>query len=334
MAKKNAKKANKKKAVITPVKKEYLTPVLAGVVLITVVAAGVIYTNTRGYGKKEIIQPVQAAASVQPAASADLKSAPVKKAVSMAPEFRYLLKDVKKKEDIPKIHINEASALFDSGRAVFIDTRGPNMYKVEHIKGSIELMAGSPPADYERFADVFKGKVLVPYCHGVGCHLADKAAHRLYDMGYRKVAIFFGGWNEWKQAGKETQGYVPPERFARLFKDAPSASEIGEASLEEVKFLYDEAAGNILDVDTAEKYNQIRIDRAASMPYENHERLIASYAEALKSKPAVVYCHGSGKKAREVAAKLYEAGARKIFIMPQALEKWQAAGYPVFKQTN
>lgn len=116
-------------------------------------------------------------------------------------DFSYLFKKAESKTVIAQITIEEAKYLYDSGKALFIDARGDNQYNELHIKGAISIPAGAEPAVIEKYASKLKSaKVLVTYCHGVGCHLADKTAYLLYDAGYHNVVIFFGGWNQWMQA--------------------------------------------------------------------------------------------------------------------------------------
>jgi len=65
----------------------------------------------------------------------------IKKPVIVA-KYRHLLNSVKTKEEIPKIHIEEAKALLESGRAVLVDARGFNEYEISHIKNALSIPAG------------------------------------------------------------------------------------------------------------------------------------------------------------------------------------------------
>lgn len=114
-------------------------------------------------------------------------------------DFSRLLKPADTKETIPHIDIAEAKYLFDSGRALFVDARGPAEYAEGHVKGAVNIPASATPEEIEKLKGELKGKVLVTYCHGIGCHLADKTAYKLWDAGYRKIAIFFGGWPKWNE---------------------------------------------------------------------------------------------------------------------------------------
>ncbi|HMJ09283.1 MAG TPA: rhodanese-like domain-containing protein [Pyrinomonadaceae bacterium] len=64
-------------------------------------------------------------------------------------------------DDAPRISLADAKKEFDSGTAVFIDTRGSESYRQEHIKGAINITA----ADLAAKADTLpKGKKIIAYC--------------------------------------------------------------------------------------------------------------------------------------------------------------------------
>lgn len=116
-------------------------------------------------------------------------------------DFKYLFKTPESKTAIAKISLEEAKYLYDSGKAVFVDARGDNQFNELHIKGAISIPAGADPSVIKAHESKLRSaKVAVAYCHGVGCHLADKTAYLLFDAGYTNVVIFFGGWNQWTQA--------------------------------------------------------------------------------------------------------------------------------------
>lgn len=118
--------------------------------------------------------------------------------VKVRPE---LLTEAPSKEAVIGIDIEEAKALYDSGEAVFVDARAEGEFNEGHIAGAVSVPVGTLDAKLESIKDKIEGKVLVTYCHGIGCHLADKDAHALYDKGYKKVLIFFGGWPKWTAHG-------------------------------------------------------------------------------------------------------------------------------------
>lgn len=113
--------------------------------------------------------------------------------------FNYLFKQIKTKDQIYKIDIEAAKFLYDSGKALFVDARNNVEYQESHIKGAISIPANATPEEINKLKNILTGKVLVTYCHGIGCHLSDKVANKLYDAGHRNITIFFNGWNTWNE---------------------------------------------------------------------------------------------------------------------------------------
>ena len=79
----------------------------------------------------------------------------------------------------------------------FIDAREYEDYKAGHIKNALSL----PYYDFEAHKNVLnkisKNNFFVIYCAGTDCDLSILLGNKLFKMGYNKVYIFFGGWNDW-----------------------------------------------------------------------------------------------------------------------------------------
>jgi rhodanese-related sulfurtransferase len=69
-------------------------------------------------------------------------------------------KKFKNDSEVPRITVEDAKKLFDEG-ALFIDARSPDQYKIEHIKGAINVVHGAPDSEIEK---VPKGKKIIVYC--------------------------------------------------------------------------------------------------------------------------------------------------------------------------
>ncbi len=247
-------------------------------------------------------------------------------------KYKYLFAESKTKETIPKIHLKEAKVLYESGKALFIDARGIGEYNISHIPGSESMGASEAATKIPLLKDKLQDKVLVTYCHGTGCHLSDKVAAALFDAGYRKICIFFGGWPEWTQANMPVQKYEPPAEYKYLFDEAASAGAVKKLTLTEAKFLYDNDLANFIDADDADKFNKMRIKWAYSIPADKTGDMLQSYSAILSQKPIVVYCRGFfNGNASKAAEKLFKAGYKKIHIFNNALSQWEKAGYPIDK---
>jgi 3-mercaptopyruvate sulfurtransferase SseA len=65
-------------------------------------------------------------------------------------------------DDAPRISLEDAKKDFDAGTAVFVDSRAPEAYKIEHIKGAINI----PTADKikEGLKSIPPDKKIIVYC--------------------------------------------------------------------------------------------------------------------------------------------------------------------------
>lgn len=64
-------------------------------------------------------------------------------------------------DDAPRITLEDAKKAFDAGKAIFVDTRAESAYKDEHIKGAINIAAGTVDANVSKLS---KGKMIIAYC--------------------------------------------------------------------------------------------------------------------------------------------------------------------------
>jgi rhodanese-related sulfurtransferase len=97
------------------------------------------------------------------------------------------------------IKIDFAKALFDK-KYRFIDARDESDYNAGHIQGAMNV----PFHEIEKFKDKLNGlpkdQVYVTYC-SAACDVSIDMAYYMAKMGFKKVYIFHGGWDEWKGAG-------------------------------------------------------------------------------------------------------------------------------------
>ena len=103
------------------------------------------------------------------------------------------------------ISAEEVWSLFQSGSALFVDSRHDFDFKAGHIKGAINV----PLKDFDIAAsplrDVAKDRLLVIYCDGADCNSSIELAVRLGKAGFKNTRILFGGWREWVEAKHPTE---------------------------------------------------------------------------------------------------------------------------------
>jgi rhodanese-related sulfurtransferase len=94
------------------------------------------------------------------------------------------------------IKIDKAYQLYKQG-VKFIDARMPEEYAEGHIKGAINIPFDGDE-NYRNILNSFsKDEILVTYCSGTECDLSVLLGDELFEKGFKRVYIFFGGWNDW-----------------------------------------------------------------------------------------------------------------------------------------
>ncbi len=63
---------------------------------------------------------------------------------------------------MPRIRPEEAKKLVDEGKAVIIDVRGTDAYKLAHVKGSLDYALAKIEA--KDFSGLPKNKRIIAYC--------------------------------------------------------------------------------------------------------------------------------------------------------------------------
>jgi len=104
-------------------------------------------------------------------------------------------------QENPVVDLEEATALYMTRGAVFIDAREAKFYRMGHVEGARNL----PWEDFEnRFpqimADIPPDTLLITYCDGEACTLSRDLAVALVGKGYPHVRVLLNGWSVWQAA--------------------------------------------------------------------------------------------------------------------------------------
>jgi len=97
------------------------------------------------------------------------------------------------------IHLKQAYKLYQQN-VLFIDAREPADYQYAHIKNAINIPFDHFDEYKHLLNNIDKDRTIITYCAGTDCDLSILLSNILFEMGYKKVYIFFGGWNEWLEA--------------------------------------------------------------------------------------------------------------------------------------
>ncbi len=99
-----------------------------------------------------------------------------------------------------RISAEEAKKLVDAGKAVLIDVRSSDAYKISHIKGALEYPLSK--IDAKDFSGLPKNKRIIAYCT---CGAEHSSAHAVYvlsqDEKFKDAAALLGSMAAWESAG-------------------------------------------------------------------------------------------------------------------------------------
>jgi len=103
------------------------------------------------------------------------------------------------------IGLAEAGDLFQSGGALFVDSRPRDEYAEGHVPGA----AGVPLKEASENTalatpdalGVVPNRTLVVYCNDGDCQTSVLLTRILREAGFTDIKIFLGGWTEWRAAG-------------------------------------------------------------------------------------------------------------------------------------
>lgn len=94
------------------------------------------------------------------------------------------------------IKLDFAYKLFKDG-VKFIDARSSDEFSEGHIKGAVNI----PFYGSENYLNVISGlnknETVVTYCSGADCDISILSADELFKMGFNRVYVFIGGFEEW-----------------------------------------------------------------------------------------------------------------------------------------
>ncbi len=83
---------------------------------------------------------------------------------------------------------------------IIIDSRLPDYYHEGHIAGAINIPFEEIDNFVTKLMEIPQDTMVVVYCDGGECELSFDLAMFMIDLGYGKVYVYEGGWEEWSAA--------------------------------------------------------------------------------------------------------------------------------------
>lgn len=104
------------------------------------------------------------------------------------------------KPTLAQVTTDEVTDMIAQSDVLFIDARYPGDYKAGHLPGAVSLPVYSGLVERrDMLAAVDSKRRVVVYCQSESCHWGDIIAGDLMFRGYKNVAVYRGGYREWRE---------------------------------------------------------------------------------------------------------------------------------------
>jgi rhodanese-related sulfurtransferase len=110
-------------------------------------------------------------------------------------------------DKILRIKADEAKRLVAEDKAIIIDVRGTDAYKLKHIKGSLDVPLKKLEAG--DFAGLPKDKAIIAYCTCGAEQTSSRAAALLEKAGFKNTSALLGGLHAWESVGGQIEKTTP-----------------------------------------------------------------------------------------------------------------------------
>lgn len=94
------------------------------------------------------------------------------------------------------IKLDFAYKLFKDG-IKFIDSRSVEEFSEGHIKGAVNIPFYGSENHMETINRLSKNETIVTYCSSADCDISILAGDELFEMGFKRVYVYVGGYDEW-----------------------------------------------------------------------------------------------------------------------------------------
>jgi len=105
-------------------------------------------------------------------------------------------------DGIHLIGLPAARSFLESGAGVVLDARPPDQYEQGHLPGAINCFAYDPEQYLPRVLQaIAPGTPVMVYCSGEDCEDSRFLAQSLQEVGYKRLYVYKGGYDEWRRQG-------------------------------------------------------------------------------------------------------------------------------------
>jgi rhodanese-related sulfurtransferase len=94
------------------------------------------------------------------------------------------------------IKLDFAYKLFKDG-IKFIDSRSVEEFSEGHIRGAVNIPFYGSENHMETINRLSKNETVVTYCSSADCDISVLSGEELFEMGFKRVYVYVGGYEEW-----------------------------------------------------------------------------------------------------------------------------------------
>ncbi len=100
---------------------------------------------------------------------------------------------------IRAVRYEQVLQLLEHPELLLIDARRPEDYAAGHIPGARNIFAYDFAAHIPELIALPRTKPILIYCDGGQCELSHYLAEQLRNLGFQRLYIYEGGWEEWRR---------------------------------------------------------------------------------------------------------------------------------------
>ncbi len=114
------------------------------------------------------------------------------------PALVMLIQESQFESFLPKLSRREMQSAVTSGAAIVVDARHSSDYDAGHISNAISIPVTSGLDSIEATLKQYsREREIILYCQSDGCLYSGIIAKRMWELGYRNLTVYPGGWAEW-----------------------------------------------------------------------------------------------------------------------------------------
>ena len=114
------------------------------------------------------------------------------------------IQSTEKQNELRTLNYQQVMKVIDNPAFLLIDARHKEEWEKAHIGNAINITPpyeGDTDSYFQKIMSLPHDKILVVYCTGGSCDASHKVASDLISLGFKRVFLYSGGWDDWTKEG-------------------------------------------------------------------------------------------------------------------------------------